>query len=337
MIFDRLSGKKLRSWRGGLNYEAAFDLKYSPDGKQLVRCGLNGVVAWDANTGEEKARLAPDAVGLSASMSIGFRNDGAILAAGMQGGKASVRNVATGQVVWTPDSKQPAMAAVSPNGRFGLTYRAFALEGDLSIPVWDLEPNQLRFTLPGPEGKSSYQSLAEISPDSRWILALHYGGDVTKSFPRGTPETRQIGDTLSSTAAFVPPSPVRFTFGASTANIIAPDQEWIGDVWNAETGQRHLSITGPSTVEYYVFSPNGRYLAISMRNQTLRLWDVDSKHELFDWRPTAGLNNAPFSPRHLAFTADSTTLAVPDPAVPTLHLLDLDRLNQQLADVSLGF
>jgi hypothetical protein len=39
----------------------------------------------------------------------------------------------------------------------------------------------------------------------------------------------------------------------------------------------------------------------------------------------------------VAFSADGAKLAVPDPALPVLHLLDLPRLNVQLADYSLGW
>jgi serine/threonine protein kinase/WD40 repeat protein len=336
MTFDRLSGKKLRTLASGLKHEPAFDLRYSPDGKQLVRCGLSGVVAWDAQNGNETMRLAPDTIGLSASTSIGFRKDNNLLAAGMQGGRPSVREVATGNTVWAPSSNQAAMAAVSTNGRFALTYRAFALAGDLLVPVWDLEKDQLKFTLRGPEGKG-YQTLAQFSPDSRWILAVHYGGDISKSFPPGGPDTGQAGNAQPAAGSLIPSSPVRFTFGASAASIVAPDQEWIGDVWTAETGKQHLKLGGPSTVEYSVFSPDGRYLAISMRNQTIRVWDVNAGRELFDWRPVAGLNRAPFAPRDLAFTADSTSLVVPDPALPVLHTLDLTGLNKQLTDYSIGW
>jgi WD40 repeat protein len=335
IIFERVSGRMLRSLGSGTTYEAAFDMRYSPDGARLARFGLNGVVVWDTESGEETLRLDRDNAGLSAATTVSFRPDGGLLAAGMVRNQAVVRDVATGTAVWEGKG-EASMAAVSSNGKFVLTYRAFALGGDHSIPVRDLESNQLKFTIPGPEGKN-WQSLAEISPDSRWILALHYGGDITKSLPGGPSETRPGGAAPSAGGALMPPSPVRFTFGASTANIVAPDQEWIGAVWHADTGQRHVEISGPSTVEYYAFSPHGRYLAVSMRNQSIRLWDVDAARELFDWRPTAGVNAVPFSPRHLAFSADSTTLAVPDPALPVLHLLDLQRLNDQLAEWSLGW
>jgi serine/threonine protein kinase/WD40 repeat protein len=337
LLFERRTGKAVRSWRSGLSYEASSSLHYSPDGKQLVRSSPSGLIVWDPDTGEERLRVASAGLGISSAFSVGFRSDGAVLAAGMDRSRPKVWVVGTGQSLWEPSSKKLGkLAAVSPNGRFAVAYRAFALDGDLSIPVWDLEKGQLRFELAGPVG-TSYQSLADISPDNRWILALHYGGDVTKSFPRGTSDTRPPDQSPAAPQQFVPPNPVRVTFGSEMSTLLAPDEGWIGDVWNAETGQRHLQIFGPSAIEYYVFSPNGRFLAVSMRNQTVRLWDVDAGQELFDWRPTAGSNNAPFSPRHLAFTADSHALAVPDPAAPVLHLLDLERLNRQLADTGLSW
>jgi len=335
-LFDRTSGKQLRSCRDGAGFETVFDIRFSPDSKQLVRFGMNGVVVWDASSGEETMRMTSGDVGLSTTLTIGFKADGGLLAGGMKGARASIRDVTTGNALWTPESNQPAVAAVSPNGRFGLSYRAFAVEGDLAIPVWDLEAAKMKFQLPAPQGMA-YQSLVEISPDSRWILAMHYGNGITKSFPRGMPEARQAIDAQVSAGTFVPPNPVRYTFGGSVANIITPDQAWTADVWNADTGERQFQISAPSSAEYIAFSPDGRYLAISLRNQTIRFWDVDAKQELFDWRVTTGPNELPFSLRHLAFTPDSTQIAVPDPDQPAFQLLDLDQLRGQLSTVSLAW
>ncbi len=119
--------------------------------------------------------------------------------------------------------------------------------------------------------------------------------------------------------------------------MIHPDQEWFGDIWNGETGQRHFRIHGPSNIENHAFSPNGRYLAVGMRGGAIRVWDIPAAKELFDWQRPIGSTETQAVPRQLAFTADSTALAIPDHALPTLHLLNLTRLNQQLADVSLAW
>ena len=99
---------------------------------RITRKGLlwaGGVVAWDARSGAETLRLAPQATSLNMVTSLGFRRNGSVLAAGVYEARASVRDVATGQTIWSSAERQPAMAAVSPNGEFALTFRAFALEG----------------------------------------------------------------------------------------------------------------------------------------------------------------------------------------------------------------
>lgn len=93
--------------------------------------------------------------------------------------------------------------------------------------------------------------------------------------------------------------------------------------------EAYLRLVGPTPAREW----NGRSHFFAAAAEAMRRILV--ARELFDWRPTVGLNRTPFSPRHLAFTADGSSLVVPDPSAPVLHLLDLKRLNGELRDVSL--
>jgi hypothetical protein len=155
--------------------------------------------------------------------------------------------------------------------------------------------------------------VCEISADSRWVLAA-----------------RATGEGASSAAALVP---AVLAFGSNLG--VMADQPWIGDIWNAETGKHHFQIGGPSSMACHAFSPNGRYLAVGMRNGLVRICDIDAQQELFDWKPPLDALEAPFMQRHLAFTADSTKLVTAVPNSPALLLLDLNLLNRQLAEVGL--
>jgi WD40 repeat protein len=115
------------------------------------------------------------------------------------------------------------------------------------------------------------------------------------------------------------------------------EQTWTGSVWDAETGKRQLEIDGASTVATYAFSPDSRYLAIGEANGTVRFWSLEHREELFGWRAWGERAKAPLIYSHLEFTPDSSALAVADPSSSTLHLLDLTRVQAQLAEIGLGW
>ena len=101
-----------------------------------------------------------------------------------------------------------------------------------------------------------------------------------------------------------------------------------------ETGEKHFELTGASNPTTYAISPDGRYLAVAMRNGSIRFWSVDAKAELFEWRPSA---QEPMAISHITFTADGTALVVPDRNSQLLQMLDLTRLEKSLAPYGLGW
>jgi WD40 repeat protein len=154
----------------------------------------------------------------------------------------------------------------------------------------------------------------DFSPDSRWILTLYL-----KTWGSG-------GGSFAS-----------MPFGKHIDVMGGGDQAWTGQVWEANSGKRHLELHGSSNALSHAFSPDGHYLAIGLREGTVQLWDVEHRQELFQWHAWSDRTAADSSPRHLAFTADSAALAVADTSSPTLRLLDLPRLRAELAQVGLDW
>ena len=336
ILYNLVSGQRIRILETTIDV-GNVGLRFSPDAKQLMRFGQSGLRIWDVQSGEVQQQPAEQPA-VQAVTSVGVRPTGGVLVADAPStGQFTIFDTAAGKVVWQPQQRKFGTAAlVSPDGQFAVAYQVFAVGGgERPIQVWNLDRNQQRCMIPSPPGKS-FQTLLEISPDSRWIATFHFGGDVAKAFPRGTPESRSAVEALTGSANLVT-APTMLTFGAGFSGFVHPDQPWFGDVWNAETGERHCQIQGPVNIENYAFSPNGRYLAVGLRGGAVRVWDIPAAKELFDWQRPAGSTETQAVPHQIAFTSDSSTLAVPDLNSPTLHLLNLTRLKEQLKETSLDW
>jgi WD40 repeat protein/tRNA A-37 threonylcarbamoyl transferase component Bud32 len=171
----------------------------SPDGKTLATALGNEVILWDAETGEERARLEGHA---NTVLHVAFSTDGRFLAtlhratAGLRQGLADypptdhgaviVWDAATGRLVRTitrPDSDHELTTmAFSPDGRLLVTgcgpprlvfaddsYRAGRLD------VWEVEAGKVRASLPG---HTCSVVAAAYAPDGRSVAARFADGTV---------------------------------------------------------------------------------------------------------------------------------------------------------------
>jgi serine/threonine protein kinase/WD40 repeat protein len=315
-ILDRSTGNKIRGWNERVKAnEAVCGFQFSADGKQIVQCGRGGLVAWNVETGEKQFDFTT--TDREVIQSVGFASDGRVLAGGALQLKPTVWDALTGKVVWqTPQTHPTSTVEISPNGRFGIVYESYGPGPGLPASLVDALTGQQQFQFPitGKESKSINAHQWQISSDNRWIQAIHApgpAGGVSASVQQG--------------------------LGTRRSTITQADEPWTGDIWNAETHKLQAQIHGSSRVLCSTFSPDGRIFAAIMVNGIIRLWSVETGNELFDWLdPTSSTDKSRFAPA-LAFTADSSTLAVSDSTTSVLYLLDLKILNRSLAEVSLGW
>ncbi|MDB5387097.1 MAG: hypothetical protein JWM11_2743, partial [Planctomycetaceae bacterium] len=315
-ILDRNTGNKIRGWAERVKAnEAVRGFQFSPDGKQIVQYGRGGFITWNVETGDKQIDLAT--TDREVIESVGFAPDGRVLAGGALKLKPTVWDGATGKVVWQSPQNQPTSTAeISPNGRFGVVFEAYGPAPGRPAILVDALTGQQQFEFPmtGKDSKSIHAHSWQISSDNRWILAIHAPGPAG-----GVSVSAQQG------------------LGTRLGTNTQADESWTGDIWNAETYKRQAQIRGSSRVLCSAFSPDGRMLAAIMLNGVIRIWNVETGNELFDWiDPTTTTATNRFAPA-LAFTADGSTLAVTDSTTSILFLLDLKILNRILAEVSLGW
>jgi serine/threonine protein kinase/WD40 repeat protein len=310
-------------------------LLFSPQGKDLVCLGNHDVVVWGVETGKQRSRMDANPTQQRTFDSIGIRANGNVIVGGTDDLKPAVFEVDSGRMIWQAQQKMEATVTVSPDGRFATTLpltraHALALEmvvfgrtGTQPVSIVDLFTGQERYQLPGVP-KTLVQVMREFSPDSRWLLSLH----VRRAVALGPAFTRSGGENLG-----VPLS------GAGKS-----EQPWTADVWEIPTGKRQMQIEGSGNVLRAgsnpitcTFSRDGRYLAIAATGAAVRFYDVEGGQELFDWYPFGNHPEGSFYPDQLAFTADSTSVVIPDRASPTFHILNLPRLNEQLRTAALNW
>jgi WD40 repeat protein len=294
---------------------SAYQLQFSPDGRRLARLDHTRLTVWDLASGERTVEFDSGFTSGRSLFSLGFAADGRVQAGGTSEFVPAVWDVTQPKVIWTGERTPGAVVMLSPDGQLAAAFMAVATSEAESIPVYEVASGERRFTFPGAP-RRTMQSMGIVSDDSRWLLAVHSQSEAAAGL-----------------------NAVMMSFGGEQGAALASieDNPWLGDIWNLQTGERHLRFSGPSAARSYQFSPDGRYLALVLQNGSVQVWQVERGEELFYWRPASSRSGAEFAPRQVRFTHDSKSLVVADPDRPIVHLLHLDILNDELQSLSLDW
>ena len=258
--------------------------------------------------------------------SVTFSPDSGRVAVGRDDGVAEVRDVATGNKLFSFKGHAGAVCSVgfSPDGKFLVTSSRdrtagiwdasgrliHRLEGhtgevwcaacspsarriatgsdDCSVKVWDSGTGELLLTLSG--FAVPVRSIA-FSPDGARIATGTIGGNTT--IWNATTGQRLFAliaknDWIKG-VAFSPDGEHVVTGGADDGT---------ATVWDAATGQFLFRLMGhKAPVTSVAFSPDGQRILTSSHDQSARLWDVATGREVFQIRGhTGSVNTAAFSP-----------------------------------------
>ena len=246
---------------------------FEPDSRTLLTLeAMNRlrIARWDARTGEVIGRIPLEMTG-GGPASSAFSNDGKVLATADLDGSVILWDTTTGGRhggVQVPPAFSNYLE-FSPDGRY-------LLMEDLSRRhlIWDIESRRL-IPVPEPNVAPGHKSPGmAFAPSSELLVLIEVNSLVGWNPSSG--QTRQI---LRRHPRYMD----HFVVSADGRSLVADEPMAPQmNLWSIETGERRKDLSGHvgGATRPRAFSPDGKSLASSGADRTVKIWDVATSEEL---------------------------------------------------------
>jgi WD40 repeat protein len=334
-----MDGKPLKSFQlGGASVSA---LRHTADGKTILAGGYNGtVLSLDARTGTRKV-VVNDPGHLYTVISLSLNKDGSRLLAGSSEGRMWLYDPKTGNAIRAYSRKDSALFAgewtADETGLIGVYtdgLRSWSLGGKDTIisesgqtiryRAGGISPNrELLATVHNTEqghtltitSLKTKQPILERSGKGRLVQAAHFSPDSTKIALFTEDEGIQIlslekSDSVEKSHHYFSIRPNRMVITPDSSKVIVAGEDGQLRAWGLPganflgsfVGHGGLLTSGYFSVFDLSLSEDGKLLATSGVDETLRLWDVDSRTLLETYNEEVVFRRVAISPsgKHLA-------------------------------------
>lgn len=272
IIWDAATGEEVQRLPGTTkpsDFVSGERIAYSLDGKLLAACDNRNVKVYDAATYQLLHTLIGHDVDMTA---VAFSRDGAHIASGGLDGAVYVWDAITGNSLVELAGHQDAIEALtfSPDGKWLVT-----ASDDATMKFWDAATGNLLRDYSDFTGEVS--SVA-FSPDGTRFAFVGDGSHVWqldfKTADGATMiESREIYTIPEGASVFSPD-------GTQLAGVSASAAGNAVKVWDAATGRELLTLNGHTGwVMGVVFSPDGKRLASTSLDGTVRIWSLTPGQE----------------------------------------------------------
>jgi WD40 repeat protein len=311
-VWDVVARAKVHELRGHTKW--VYCLAYSSDGKWLATGGWDRTVKlWDATTGAERFTTFGHH---GFVLDLAFSPDGRALATTSEDRSARLWEVPSGRPIGVFHGHTDFVQALAfaPDGR---ELASGGLEG--TVKVWDL-----RTSLPVVfDGHTGWVGRLWCRRDGRRVVSVSTVGQVPETTKGWDPSTGEPDPTLTgidpdkhgdeylqghSYKYGEPPHSVTSPDGKLRARVLRRSAGYgtrskeyansTAEVVEIETGRSlHRLIGHTAEVTQIAFSPDGRRIATTSFDGTIKLWDTATGREVFTLRGhTAGVVALAFSP-----------------------------------------
>jgi WD40 repeat protein/DNA-binding SARP family transcriptional activator len=254
-LWDVATGAELRKFAG--HTAAVYSVGFTTDGTHALTTGKDGTIRfWDV-----RAPIERDTLGGPTSFmyAVDYSPDGKLVFAGNADGTSQLWEVATQRVTHVLfDDARVNVAAFSPDGRYVLT----AAEGH-PAELWDVSTGALAAALEGSGGAEA----ADFSRDGR-VMVASAGENRIGVWDVATRKLIRAIEPDEFSAATISPDGTRLLTFRDFAGV--PNAA----IWDVATGDKLREFEQPIGILDGIFSPDGRTVLATGRDNVARLWDV---------------------------------------------------------------